>query len=768
MSQPPKNKSFFKDTTVVTSALQFKRSVSRRIPAFLSAPWISIAGLIAALVILFPYIPEVQTSDLPIIGEVSKETTIAPFTFDILKSPTELDRERKKAIGEVLIVLDYDNEVVKRNRQKFLSLRATIYSINTKTVTEEQKTDIYRTLRKELSENTLNTLVRRPYLLDDAIFQAERVLEKGLLSVLLVQSIQRLNELREEYNAPFQRYLIYDKEFAMFRRDSIETTVKVSNLPVKEMALDNIIQMLKIERMFDQEALNSLYELLFAYIIPNVTINGEATRDRERQASMEVLPIKGKVIKDTEILRKHQEVTPEILEKLTSLRMALTTRKQGGESLRIFLSNSGKILLLILTLFLIGGYIRIFHPGVFLNPKQLTALASIIIVQIVLIRVGLFIVPRIIDSSTELTPVSAEYLIPTAFASMLVTILFNLELSFLVSVFVAVFFGMVLGFNHALFICSLLGGLATGLSARSIRYRWDFFRAIPPIVLTYCVFIALWQMTNSNIASLTINCGLGVINGILTTFLAMMFVAIFEGVFDITTDMTLIELSDMNHPLLKRLSIEAAGTYNHSVLVANLAESAAAQIDANPLLARVAAYYHDIGKLNKPNYFVENQKAERNIHHKLSPSMSALIISSHVKDGLDLALKYKLPEVIRDAILQHHGTSAVSFFYEKALEQDPHKQVQEKDFCYPGPKPQTKENAIIMLADSVEAASRSLATSSPKLLRELVKKIIHDKFSSSQLDECNLSFQNLNDIINGFMPVLQGIFHTRIKYPSRK
>jgi cyclic-di-AMP phosphodiesterase PgpH len=133
-----------------------------------------------------------------------------------------------------------------------------------------------------------------------------------------------------------------------------------------------------------------------------------------------------------------------------------------------------------------------------------------------------------------------------------------------------------------------------------------------------------------------------------------------------------------------------------------------------------------------------------------------------------LAVKYKLPEIIRDAILQHHGTSAVSFFYEKALEQDPHKQVQEKDFCYPGPKPQTKENAILMLADAVEAASRSLATSSPKLLRELVKKIIHDKFSSSQLDECNLSFQNLNDIINGFMPVLQGIFHTRIKYPSRK
>jgi len=248
----------------------------------------------------------------------------------------------------------------------------------------------------------------------------------------------------------------------------------------------------------------------------------------------------------------------------------------------------------------------------------------------------------------------------------------------------------------------------------------------------------------------------------------MMTVTVFEYLFDITTDMTLVELSDMNHPLLKQLSIEAAGTYNHSVLVANLAESAAAKINANPLLARVASYYHDIGKINRPGYFVENQLFDKNIHDKLSPNMSALIISSHVQNGLEMARKNRLPTVIQSAIAQHHGTSKVSFFYEKALEQDPHKQVQEEDFRYPGPRPQSRENAIIMLADSVEAASRSIAKSSPKLLRELVKKIIHDKFASSQLDECDLTFQDLDRIIEGFMPVLQGIFHTRIEYPTKK
>jgi len=252
-----------------------------------------------------------------------------------------------------------------------------------------------------------------------------------------------------------------------------------------------------------------------------------------------------------------------------------------------------------------------------------------------------------------------------------------------------------------------------------------------------------------------------------SVFLSMMLTPLFEKMFDLTTDMTLVELSDMNHPVLKRLSIEAAGTYNHSVLVGNLAESAALKIGANALLARVASYYHDIGKIEKSDYFVENNlPVEKNRHNKLAPSMSALIICSHVKDGVELARKSKLPGVIQDVIMQHHGTSTVSFFYEKALEQDPHKQVQEEDFRYDGPLPQSPEAAIIMLADSVEAASRSLGTSSPKLLRELVKKIIRDKFLSAQLDQSDLTLKDLDLIVEGFMPVLQGIFHSRIEYPK--
>jgi cyclic-di-AMP phosphodiesterase PgpH len=196
--------------------------------------------------------------------------------------------------------------------------------------------------------------------------------------------------------------------------------------------------------------------------------------------------------------------------------------------------------------------------------------------------------------------------------------------------------------------------------------------------------------------------------------------------------------------------------------VGNLAESAAEKVGANPLLARVASYYHDIGKIEKADYFIENASPnDKSRHTRLAPTMSALIISSHVKDGVELARRSKLPRMIRDAISQHHGTSTVSFFYEKARAQDPHNQVQEESFRYPGPLPQTRENAIIMLADAVEAASRSLGTSSPKLLRELVRKIIRDKFTSAQLDQCDLTLRDLDLIVDGFMPILQGIFHSR-------
>jgi putative nucleotidyltransferase with HDIG domain len=263
------------------------------------------------------------------------------------------------------------------------------------------------------------------------------------------------------------------------------------------------------------------------------------------------------------------------------------------------------------------------------------------------------------------------------------------------------------------------------------------------------------------------NFGFAGASGVFCLMFTITLVWIFEKLFGVTTNLSLIELSDMNSPVLKRLSIGSTGTYHHSVLVGNLAESAAEAIGANPLKTRVLAYYHDIGKINKPEYFIENQVGSKdNPHEKISPRMSALIISSHVKQGVELARKYKLPQVIMDIIREHHGTTLISFFYEKAKAADEEKKLMRDDFCYPGPKPGSKENALIMLADSVEAASRSLSEPTTSRLRGLVNKIIDGKIADGQLDNCDLTFIDLAKIKDSFIPVLTGMFHTRIEYPE--
>jgi putative nucleotidyltransferase with HDIG domain len=228
-----------------------------------------------------------------------------------------------------------------------------------------------------------------------------------------------------------------------------------------------------------------------------------------------------------------------------------------------------------------------------------------------------------------------------------------------------------------------------------------------------------------------------------------------------------LELSDLNHPLLKELAIEAPGTYHHSILVGNLAESACDSIGANSLLARVGAYYHDVGKIPKASYYSENEMGAGSKHAKLTPSMSALIISKHVKEGVEMAKKYKLKGAILDFIAQHHGDSLISFFYQKAIEKSKDGVVlKEEDFRYPGPKPQTKENAIVLLADAVEAASRTLDEPTPSSIENLVKKIINNKFIDGQMDECDLSLKDIHVIAESFARVLMGVFHTRPDYPE--
>jgi len=281
--------------------------------------------------------------------------------------------------------------------------------------------------------------------------------------------------------------------------------------------------------------------------------------------------------------------------------------------------------------------------------------------------------------------------------------------------------------------------------------------------------LGLGLLGNLPFVELGTNCLIGAVNGVVVAVLAPGLLPIFEYLSRTTTDMELLELADLNQPLLTQLKEKTSGSYYHSIDVAKLAEAAAEVVGANPLLARVGSYYHDIGKMTKPEYFIENQKGE-NVHDTLNPSMSSRVIAAHVKDGVKIAKDYRLPQVIADIIEQHHGTTLIGgrHFYQKAMDADKHNTVRIEDYRYPGPKPQTKEAAIVLMADSVESARHSILQDNPTYSRlvSFAREIVEGKITDFQLDECDLTLKDINLITDAFVRVLSGIYHTRIEYPK--
>jgi len=314
-------------------------------------------------------------------------------------------------------------------------------------------------------------------------------------------------------------------------------------------------------------------------------------------------------------------------------------------------------------------------------------------------------------------------------------------------------------------VASMVAGIAGVYTAVHIRRRSQFYRALLFVFLGYVASISAINLIRGvPILDMATDAGWAMLNATLATMITVIVLPVFEMISGITTDITLLELSDLNRPLLRRLMLEAPGTYHHSMIVGQLAEAASESIGANALLARVGSYYHDIGKLAKPQYFGENDPSIKGKHDRLTPTMSCLILGSHVKDGLDLARQEKLPKAILNFITEHHGNSLMAFFYHKALEMDP--SIQEQDYRYPGPSPQVRETAIVMLADASEAASRSLAEPTPNRLRSLVKRIIDSRANEGQLDQCQLTLRELALIKESFVKVLAAVFHGRVPYPK--
>jgi putative nucleotidyltransferase with HDIG domain len=361
------------------------------------------------------------------------------------------------------------------------------------------------------------------------------------------------------------------------------------------------------------------------------------------------------------------------------------------------------------------------------------------------------------------------YLFPIACGAMLVRIVINSEVAIIFATLASYFSASLMGNQLFYFIFTFVGSVVGAHKVARCEQRTILIKAGLTVGGINLLMILSYNLISGNPFKMALLSDLimGFFGGPLASVLVLGIAPIIEGLFGYTTDIKLLELANMDHPILKDLILQAPGTYHHSIIVGSLVEAAAKSIAANPLLARVSAYYHDIGKLKKPLYFIENSGGAENKHDHLAPTMSSLILTSHVKDGVELARENRLGERIAHIIQQHHGTSLISYFYQKAKEKEnpEMESLSEEDFRYPGPRPQTKEAGIVMLADAVEAASRTLSEPTPSRIKGLVQRIINNIFLDGQLEECELTLKDLQKIEESFNRILTAIFHQRIDYP---
>ena len=428
----------------------------------------------------------------------------------------------------------------------------------------------------------------------------------------------------------------------------------------------------------------------------------------------------------------------------------------------------GLLLLSAFVLAVFAIYVRKLQPRQVQTPRNLLILCIVFLTVLILARLFLLLAASVALSVPSVPRASLEYLMPIALGGILLQVLFNTRMGFAGSLVLSILTSLLAGGQLRFFFFALVGGIVGVFAIGEHHERAGFFRAGVWIGLANAYTLLGVSLFEGQRGALGPDLAAALANGFVVALLAAGVLPLFEWLFGVTTSFTLLELSNLQQPILRDLILRAPGTYHHSVMVGTLAEAAAEAIGANALLCRVAAYYHDIGKLRKPAYFVENQTEAASRHEKLSPNLSSLIIISHVKEGMELAREHRLPPVIIEMIPQHHGTSLVSFFYHKAREAaDPQLgEVQQEEFRYPGPKPQTKEAAIMMLADAVEAASRSITDPTPARIQGLVGRIIQNVFADGQLEECDLTLRDLHRIAESFTRTLAGIFHHRVDYPE--
>jgi len=552
--------------------------------------------------------------------------------------------------------------------------------------------------------------------------------------------------------------VISAQELARLNKDLIKTVTLIDKSKNTEQAkfteelwpfsdirkkTDSILTSLK-----DRKEKLLLIDFISVVLSPNLRYQEEETDFRKQAMAAKTKPVYEilEIKKNELILNKGERVSKDQMVKLE----AIEQREPYPIKVAAFF---GIALILSLLILLLVLYIEFYEPDLIVGNKELLLLASICILMTI---------------TAKLIVVSPwpSNLIPVSAASMLIALLLNNRLAIITTCFLSILVGMISGGRLDIATASVVGGIIGIFAVRNTRRRSQLITAGFAVgFANMAYFIGIGLVNSLDFHTYIIEAFIGLANGVMSAIIVTGVLPIFESTSKTITDISLLETADLNHPILKEMVMKAPGTYHHSLVVGNLAEASCEIIGANALLARVSAYFHDIGKIEKAEYFSENQTGE-SMHDKLSPTMSSLIITNHVKNGVELAERYGLNKKIVDIIRQHHGTGLVFYFFKRALEKTEDKDVFEEGFRYSGPRPQTKEAACVLLADSVEAASRTLSDPTPSSIQGLVKKIINNKFIDGQLDECELTLKDLEKIAEVFTHILIGIYHGRVDYPE--
>lgn len=734
-----------------TKAVPFWKNIYR-------SPFLFLFVFVAVIAYFIAYLPSKSLPENLTVGEIATSDVIAPMDLTIVDDETT-EKRKIDAVDAVLPMYRQDPNVTLNTEEKirefFSAGRALLEETPTQKTKNSFTTEMQEIFGLELSTADLNTLIKAGFgeaLKESLINLIVKVSEPGIIvsKNLFIHGEEEKGMILAR--SPGFEQIIQTAEILDIKESKDRLTEEINELEIPQ----------------PEKAL--LTRLSHFFIQVNVTYDRIATEQRQKAAREGISTVFYTLKKGKVIVRKGDEITENALKQIEIINQNLQAKPS-------WLTNFLGIYLLFALLILSVWY---YLKSLLQSQKAFKyflMMGFTLIISILLDKLSIFLAETFSQSSSLAFFSHTEsyyYALPFQFGPLLFAFLTNIPVALVFTIVNSLLVGYLFQSNFSLLIFSLIGGFAAiygikhyGKQNRITTFKAGFFLVAPVNVFVIITFHLIRERIGP-LDQVSSELLMGLIGGMLSAALAFVFLPGFENLFDIATQSKLVELTNSDLPIFREMALEAPGSYHHSLIVASLAEKAAEEIRLDPLVAKAGALYHDIGKIKRPEYFIENKGRTLDMHKTLKPSMSTLVIVNHVKEGVDRAKKLKLPKKIRDIIEQHHGNSLVRYFFEKAKEEyDPEMQkIGEESYRYAGPKPKTKEAVLVMLADSVEAASRSLKSPTKPNLKRLITEIFNSYIQDGQLDDCEFSLKELRAAASSFLDTLYTIYHHRVEYPG--